>query len=136
MIFLINLLLYYYQSTEKRSFNQTRECCRERSIWVRFFFSPPGREGRSIQAKITVPRIHELIFPFFVFLASLAWRILVPWSEVKPCPLHWKHGVLTTGLPGKSWPFLYKVCSWIFNNCSLQIEHVFEGGTDPGISIN
>ena len=39
---------------------------------------------------------------FFFFFCPSACRILVPRPGIKPCPLQWKHGVLTTGLPGKS----------------------------------
>ena len=43
---------------------------------------------------------------FIIYLAALGlscsmWD-LVPWPETEPGPLHWKHGVLTTGPPGKS----------------------------------
>ena len=34
--------------------------------------------------------------------SSKTCRILVPRSGIKPCPVKWKHGALTTGLPGKS----------------------------------
>ena len=39
---------------------------------------------------------------------------LVPPPGIKPLALHWKHGVLTTGLPGKSW----------FHHYLLNIVHV------------
>ena len=41
----------------------------------------------------------------FIYLAT-ACEILVPQPEIKPMPLQWKHGVLTTGPPGKSWESL------------------------------
>ena len=34
-------------------------------------------------------------------LAAGACRVLVPGKGLNPCPLQWKCGVLTTGLPGK-----------------------------------
>ena len=37
----------------------------------------------------------------------MACGILVPRPEIHPCPLHWKHGVLATGPPGKSLSILY-----------------------------
>ena len=37
----------------------------------------------------------------FFFLA-VPCGILVPWPGIEPHPLHWKPGVLTTGLPGNS----------------------------------
>ena len=30
------------------------------------------------------------------------WDLKFPNQESNPCPLHWEHGVLTTGPPGKS----------------------------------
>ena len=39
---------------------------------------------------------------FFPWPCCLACAILVPWSGLKPSPLQWKHGVLTTGPPGWS----------------------------------
>ena len=39
---------------------------------------------------------------FFFFLGCSAHGILVPWLGIELKPLHWKHRVLTTGLPGKS----------------------------------
>jgi len=35
---------------------------------------------------------------FFFGHPAACW-ILVPWPEIEPCPLQWKHGVLTTRLP-------------------------------------
>ena len=43
---------------------------------------------------------------FFFFLAACG--ILVPWPGIDPCPLHWKHGVLTTGPPGKSSKYFWE----------------------------
>ena len=37
-----------------------------------------------------------------VWLCLIAGRILVPDKGLNLCPLQWKHGVLTTGPPGKS----------------------------------
>ena len=45
-------------------------------------------------------------FFFFFFLAACG--ISVPWPGVDPCPLHWKHGVLTTGPPGKSSKYFWE----------------------------
>ena len=42
-------------------------------------------------------------FKKFSWLSHMACGMLVPQQELNPCPLHWKHRVLTTGLPGKSW---------------------------------
>ena len=41
------------------------------------------------------------IFFFFFFSSCSMWD-LVPWSGIECRPLHWKRGVLATGLPGKS----------------------------------
>ena len=51
-------------------------------------------------------------FCFFSFLffwpRRVACRILVPRLGIKPMPLHWKRGVLTTGLPGNSHKNIFK----------------------------
>ena len=31
-----------------------------------------------------------------------------------PCPLHWKHGILTAGLPGKSLYIQFQICIYFF----------------------
>ena len=54
-------------------------------------------------------------FFFFNFLA--AWRVRSYFSNQgsNPCPLHWKHRVLTTGPPGKSlFPFFLFVYKFIY----------------------
>ena len=46
--------------------------------------------------------LHLKSFLFLLFwLCSVARGILFPDQGLTPCPLHWKHGVLTTGPPGK-----------------------------------
>ena len=40
-----------------------------------------------------------ILLNLFIFLVC---GILIPWPGLKPSPLHWKHRVLATGLPGKS----------------------------------
>ena len=42
------------------------------------------------------------ILIFFFLPHCTACRILVPPPGLNPCPLHWKHGLLITGPPGKS----------------------------------
>ena len=51
-----------------------------------------------------------VVFPFFFFffLAVLHSTGNFPNQESNPHPLHWKHGVLTTGSPGKSSPGFIK----------------------------
>ena len=44
---------------------------------------------------------------FVLFLAMVHVGILVPDQGLNLCPLQWKCGVLTTGLPGKSQMFLF-----------------------------
>ena len=49
-----------------------------------------------------------------IFDLSRGLRNVVPWSGIKPRPLHWEHVVLATGPPGKSlvcicWPQTLKV---------------------------
>ena len=46
--------------------------------------------------------ISYISFFFPLWQHHLAWGILVAWPGIKPCPLKWKHGVLTTGLLGSS----------------------------------
>ena len=40
-------------------------------------------------------------FSSFLVLQCNTWD-LVPWPGIDPSPLHWEHGVLATGSPGKS----------------------------------
>ena len=43
-------------------------------------------------------------FFFLIFWPhQAACGIFVPWPGIELVPLHWQHGVLTTGPPGKSW---------------------------------
>ena len=48
----------------------------------------------------------RILLPFYVlvffFFGWEACRILASGPGIKPAPLHWKHEVLTTGLPGRS----------------------------------
>ena len=46
--------------------------------------------------------MYYLFFFLFSWLSHMACGMLVSQQELNPCPLHWKHRVLTTGLPGKS----------------------------------
>ena len=46
---------------------------------------------------------------FFFWLCHTACGILVPQPGIKPPPLNWKHGVLTTGPPGKSQVFNFYI---------------------------
>ena len=50
------------------------------------------------------------LFSFFGHTAHhRACGILAPRPGIKPTPLHWKRGVLTTGPPGKSLDPLFNV---------------------------
>ena len=49
-----------------------------------------------------------VVFLFFFFVAVLHSTGNFPNQESNPHPLHWKHGVLTTGSPGKSSPGFIK----------------------------
>ena len=43
--------------------------------------------------------------------------VLVPWPGIELCPLHWKHGVLTTGLPRN---FHFYALGWkLLSSCNL-----------------
>ena len=44
----------------------------------------------------------------FFFFCHTACGILIPQPGIKPCPLYWNHGVLTTGPPGKGCDHLLK----------------------------
>ena len=55
---------------------------------------------------VILPLIYVSVFlamPQGVFHATLA----LPRSGMEPCPLQWKHGVLTAGLPGKAIPLTF-----------------------------
>ena len=40
------------------------------------------------------------------------WRAIVPRPGIKP--MHWKHGALTAGLPGKSLYIQFQICIYLF----------------------
>ena len=72
--------------------------------------------GASVQADI----LHLLLI-FFFFLSFLVvqcntWDLSL-WPGIDPSPLHWEHGVLATGPPGKSLStslrHAIKVSSWL-----------------------
>ena len=43
--------------------------------------------------------------PYILFVCFLFWRHLTACrTSLNPCPLHQKHGALTTRTPGNSWP--------------------------------
>ena len=48
----------------------------------------------------------EINFLLLLLLLHVACGILIPNQGLNLCPLHWKHRVLTNGLPGKSLSFL------------------------------
>ena len=48
-------------------------------------------------------------FSFFFWLHHTACGILVPQPGIEPVPLQWKHGILTTGPPGNSQPYTFKL---------------------------
>ena len=50
-------------------------------------------------------------YTFFFWLYHMACGVLVFRPGMGPMPLHWKHGIITTGLPGKGlWQFLRHMC--------------------------
>ena len=53
-------------------------------------------------------------FIFFFWPGCMACGILVPDQGSNPRPLLWKHRILTTGPPGKSWFWLYLECTLYF----------------------
>ena len=62
-------------------------------------------------------------FVLFFWPLIAACGILVPWTGIKHVPLHWEHGVLTVGLPGKSL-FLFFYSNYsnryeVTSHCSL-----------------
>ena len=54
----------------------------------------------SLQKKVLTPNLDYIFNYFWPHLPVCG--ILVPQPGIKPCPLHWKNRVLTTGLPWKS----------------------------------
>ena len=48
-------------------------------------------------------------FKGLAFFLAMTCKALVPNQVLNLCPLQWKHGILTTGLPGKSQDFLSSV---------------------------
>ena len=60
----------------------------------------------------------DYLFLFILSAQGLSCNMwdLVPWPGVEPRPLHWEHGVLATGPPGKS----LRIC--IFNTVPAVIE--------------
>ena len=63
-----------------------------------------------------------MIFFFNLLATAAACGIFVPWPGIELVPLHWQHGVLTTGPPGKSWTLVVFV--WVF-------EILCPGGHSP-----
>lgn len=94
------------------------------------FLSTHGVALREVTA--TLPQAWEgevvLASAFFSPPSCVACEILVPWTGIKPVPLHWKqHGVITTGLPGKSQRLSY---------FSLFLKPWAEGWAQSPYSIN
>ena len=58
-----------------------------------------------VRSRFRIPKgkfIEETVSFFFSF-GHAAWHVgTYPNQGLNPCPLQWEHGVLTTGLPGKS----------------------------------
>ena len=51
--------------------------------------------------------------------------MLVPHLEWNPCPLQWEHGVLTTGLPGKSDMQFFKKAEGILIILRPNLSHLY-----------
>ena len=64
---------------------------------------------------------HTIIITFF-WLYHTACRILVPWPGIKPMPLQWKLGILTTEPSGKS-PYYY-YCYFHFTDKKTWVREV------------
>ena len=77
--------------------------------------------------------IEFLGFIFNFHWATLACGILVPGSGIKPAPLLWKQGVLTTALPGKSnTEFLIE----IFIEIIVDSPGVLRNNADPVYTLS
>ena len=63
----------------------------------------------------------------------LPFRILVLQSGVEPCPLHQEHGVLTTGLPGKSLNFLNISNTCLSSPSSSVVKNPHASAGDMGL---
>ena len=73
-------------------------------------------------------------------LSSSMWD-LVPWPGIEPGPLHWKHGVLATGPPGKSLFVVFTMVSnyfvGIFSPTSdLEIKYIIRFKIDALLGSN
>ena len=76
--------------------------------WSTAYQGPPSMgfsrqeywSGMPSPSLVTNTTIYVSIYVFW--LRRSACRILVCWPGSNPCPLQWKHGVLTTASPGKS----------------------------------
>ena len=74
------------------------------------------REG-SVYLPFQNACLHYIYFVFIFFLfrqCRMACGILVPDQGWNPCPLQWKCGVLTTGLPGNSPPIFFNLSMLLF----------------------
>ena len=61
--------------------------------------------------------------PKYFFLPCHVASGIFPSQELNLCPLHWEHGILTTGLPGKSQMFQVLNCNMkhsVFDHFDLQ----------------
>ena len=73
------------------------------------------------------PQFLFFSFAFFWVAPCSLWNLSYLTRDWAPCPLlckHWKHGVLTTGLPGDSPKYFYSkfyIVKWII----LKIKNLF-----------
>ena len=68
----------------------------------------------------------KILFSFYLFFSTMhaTCGILVSWLGIKPMPPAWKHGFLTTRLPGKSLVCLFITILFALQDtsCSFQFH--------------
>ena len=59
-----------------------------------------GQKKKKVVTNLLIKEKKFLIFIYLFLLYCTAYGILVPQPGIKCEPLHWKHRILTSGLPG------------------------------------
>ena len=85
-----------------------------------------GVDTKSVGKCMALRDIHIKIWS-----CCMACGVLVLWLRVKPIPLHWKLGVLTTGRPGKSLRDIF--CPWF---SQFRQQFVFKVSISCPLTLN
>lgn len=95
----LSLLCQFPIETQRQCNSTYTSKVEVRESWVHMLTLP-------VTLCMTLDRLLNLSFYFFFYLFTwpcrASCRILVPWPGIEPHLLQWKHGMLTTGVPGKS----------------------------------